>query len=88
MSDLADSINAILMSDDIEGFIALGAPRDEYDFEARQIADLVRDSILSEEEISKIIAAVWMSSFGLDDTDLEKRLPAIKIAARKIVNSV
>lgn len=64
--------------------IEAGAPTDEYDDEAAQIAVAV--SLLSHEEtIVAIINLVWMKSFELTADELKLRLPAIMRVAGKII---
>ena len=86
MTAVIDKISEALVREDIEGLINLGAPQDEYTFEARKIAEAVGAAKLSEDEIADIIAEVWVNSFGLQSEDLDKRLPGIKVVAREIVN--
>lgn len=82
-------IHTLLIQADIEGLIEVGAPTDEYDDEAAQIAAAV--SLLSHEETTEetivaIISLVWMKSFELSDEELTLRLPAIRAIAGKIVS--
>jgi hypothetical protein len=73
-------VNHILIHEDIEGLIGLGAPEDEYASEASQIAQAI--SMLSADErtsekIRAIVALVWSESFGLSAQDITLRTEAI-----------
>jgi hypothetical protein len=87
-------IKAALDSEDIEGLLAIGSPPDEYDSEATlidsRIAALRRlgDEPLGESQAERIVAEVWDEMFGpFSDEDLQKRQPAFKSVARKIVGA-
>ena len=82
-------INTLLIQEDIEGLIALGAPSDEYEAEARMIADAIaalsREQF-NEENIVAIIALAW-ATFELSPDELGLRLPHIRNVARHIVRT-
>jgi hypothetical protein len=87
-------IKAALDSEDIEGLLAIGCPPDEYDSEATlidsRIAALRRlgGEPLGESETERIVAEVWNEMFGpFSDEDLQKRQPAFRSVARKIVGT-
>jgi hypothetical protein len=88
MSITASSINAILVHEDIEGLIEVGAPIDEYESEAAQIAaailQLEKDQ-RSEENILAIISLLWMKSFDISAEDITLREPGFKRVARAIL---
>lgn len=76
-----DILNQILRAEDIEGFIASGAPQDEYASEADAIHEMVSDlpsDHFSHENIMAILADVWRNNFNLSDSDIELRLPAMR----------
>lgn len=81
-------VNSLLIAEDIEGLIALGAPLDEYVSEAKMIADatasLTADQF-NEEHVIAIIALAW-ATFELSPDELELRLPSIVKVARNILN--
>lgn len=64
-------IELVLSEIDVEGLLAMGAPRDEYSVEARAIEDLVSRSHaeISEEELVAIISSVWERYFGPFSTE-------------------
>ncbi len=83
------NISTLLMQGDLEGLIEMGAPSDEYDEEAAQIAAAVLSlshEEITEETIVAIISLVWIKSFELSDEALKLRLPAIRVIAEKILS--
>ncbi len=84
------AVEEILRSEDIEGLLRLGAPRDEYAYEARTIISALSGLRLDDLTESVLINAVqktWMESFGpLSDMDIQKRMPGFQKVARHILN--
>jgi len=81
-------IKDILRSADIEGFIESGAPDDEYDSEADDIAvalERLKPEELTEDRVLSIICNIWMESFGHDENETEKVKPYFKNIARSIL---
>lgn len=81
MQITVSSIDNSLVQEDIEGFIEAGAPTDEYQDEAAQIAAAVAMTTaenFNEDNILAIVSLVWMKSFGLGEEDMALRLPALK----------
>ncbi len=82
-----EHINDLLVAEDIEGFIALGAPQDEYASEAAMITQALSglgSEQYTQENILAIIAAAW-STFGLAPEELELRIPAMQRVASAIL---
>ncbi|MBS1853543.1 MAG: hypothetical protein JST79_21810 [Acidobacteria bacterium] len=82
------SIANILREEDIEGFIQLGAPSDEYNSEASKIATAIcrLGNDFSEAQVAKVLEEVWKDSFGLLSTeDIEARRTAFQCVARRIM---
>lgn len=82
------TIQALLREADIEGYIELGAPADEYDSEAEIITTSMNQLSgveTTQENIAAIIFHVWRQSFNLDDSDLTARQPAINSVAKIIM---
>ncbi|NBX67031.1 MAG: hypothetical protein EBQ96_08560 [Proteobacteria bacterium] len=80
-------INALLVQEDIEGYINFGAPDDEYSSEAQEITTAI--AALSHEELTKenvtaIVAAIWAQNFNLAGGELELRMPNI----RKLIDRI
>jgi len=85
-----DLINKLLRLEDIERLLSIGAPDDEYESEAKMIADRVVEhqasgGEIATEEVASIIAGVWKEMFELSDDELLLRREAFhSIAARLI----
>jgi hypothetical protein len=80
-------INSFLQTEDIEGFIELGAPNDEYESEAKDIAQNLTKLNLKElsfETILEVLSTIWTKNFNLNEEDLEKRQEALDKIARQI----
>jgi hypothetical protein len=81
-------INDLLIQEDVEGFIALGAPQDEYESEAALIAAAIlqlKENEQTEDAILSVIAIIWMNNFNLGDDEMQLRLPALQRVAQAIV---
>ncbi len=88
-------IKSTLDREDIEGFLALQCPPDEYDGEASLIESaLAKATKFGEQKIGgeiveTIVAEVWNSRFGpFDPEDLNRRRPALASAAQRIMASL
>ena len=84
--DLA-SIDELVATADIEGFIADGAPADEYETEADELHAAIANFSIAEVTTSRllpIIEPIWRSSFNLDDEALAQRQPALLSLAQQI----
>jgi hypothetical protein len=80
-------IETILREADIEGLIESGAPDDEYDSEAVEIAvalEKIAPGDLTEDNVLTIVCGIWNKSFGHDESETEK----VKPYFRKIVRSI
>lgn len=81
------------MDADIEGLLEMGAPTDEYDREARMIAQKIADEALRSDstpltldEVTAIVRDVWVEMFGpYDVEDLARRTVGFEAVARRIV---
>lgn len=85
----ASQVNALFQEEDIEGFIKLGAPADEYESEADVIATAINAlpaEQWNKENITAIICTVWMQSFNLDKNEISLRLPFIANVAKKLLH--
>lgn len=88
MQITVSSIDNILIQEDIEGFIEAGAPADEYQDEAAQIAASIArlaEADFLEENILAIISLIWIKSFELAEKDVALRLPALRRVTRAIL---
>ena len=82
-----DSIQELVATADIEGFIADGAPADEYESEAEALHTAIAHFTITEltaDRILPIIEPIWRSSFQLDKAALAQRHPAILALAQQI----
>ena len=86
-----DLINESLRHEDIEGFLSMGVPDDEYESEAKMIADRIGETEersgekITREEVEKIVAAVWKEMFELSDEDAGRRKEAYSAVASRLV---
>lgn len=82
-------IESVLIKEDIEGLLELGAPIDEYLDEAKKISEgMSRLNTLqaSEEVIYILIRDIWQDSFGpFSDSELRKRDTAFRNVVRYII---
>ncbi len=88
MKITSQNIEVLLRQADIEGYIELGAPADEYASEAEIIAAAINElerPETSEENIAAIIFQVWKKSFNLSASDLEARQSAVNGVVKKIM---
>lgn len=85
---LLSIIEDALRAEDIEGFIELGAPKDEYEDEAKAIADamfsLSQDQH-TEANIVKILSSVWAESFHRSQQEIAMRMTAFRRVANKLL---
>jgi len=83
------SVAAILRNIDIEGLIAQGAPRDEYDTEAKVILQrLLASECLSVNLTVAILGQVWKKYFGpFTPTQLALRQQDFERTARRIIEA-
>ena len=84
--DLA-SIKELVATADIEGFIAGGAPTDEYDTEAEDLFRAIQYFATKELVpviLMPILKRVWTVNFNVIGEDLDLRLPALEGLAQQI----
>lgn len=82
-----DSIQELVRTADVEGFLADGAPADEYETEEEQIFASLQHlptANLTAAHILPILETVWRKAFMLDDTGLAQRRPALSGLADQI----
>ncbi len=86
-NDLHSLTASVLRQEDIEGLIALGAPEDEYDSEAAEIAEAVNKldvTARTQSNIAAIIALVWAQMFNHSPNEMEMRTPALQRVAERL----
>ncbi len=82
-----DIINSLLQQEDIEGYINLGAPSDEYLSEAENITAAIsklKANEITEENLIALLTLEWMQSFDLSEKEAILRAPALQKIARSI----
>ena len=82
-----DSIQELVATADVEGFIAEGAPADEYETEADLLFQEIEhfptdDFILS--KLAPILDDIWKNAFNLDEAGLAQRRPRLTELAGQI----
>ena len=84
--DLA-SIQELVAAEDVDGFIAEGAPADEYESEAEDLFERIRafstDELVSA-RLTPLLEQIWQSSFKLSDEDLAAKRPRLQALAAQI----
>jgi hypothetical protein len=84
--DLA-SIQELVCNADVEGFVADGAPADEYDSEAEEFHAAIAGFPTSRITVSNllpILHEIWRGSFSLDDAAIAVRYPALEALAQQV----
>jgi len=82
-----DSIQELVATADVEGFIADGSPADEYETEAELIFNAVENfptNDLIPQHILPILESIWAKSFELKEDEIAKRGPALQSLADQI----
>ena len=82
-----DSIQELVATADIEGFIAGGSPSDEYETEAELLFNNIENLPTPEITVANILPlleGIWQRSFSLDEAALTTRRPALDALAAQI----
>ena len=78
-----------LQTEDVEGFLALGAPRDEYSHEAAEIQtalEPLEQQQITAQLVSTLILAIWEQSFGpFSEEDWARRKPVLSRLVERIL---
>lgn len=81
------SIQELVATADVEGFIAEGSPTDEYETEAEllfaQVEHFTTDELISV-KLVPILQDIWERSFELDQSAIAKRQPKLQELAGQI----
>lgn len=86
-----NTINSILEQEDIEGYINLGAPSNEYASEAADIAAAISqldDSEITEGNIMALLALKWMENFNLSESDISQRTEALRRVTKTLMQEI
>lgn len=81
------SIQELVATADVDGFIAEGAPADEYETEAEQVFAQIRSFTtdqLTSTNILPLLESTWKLSFQLSDADLAAKRPRLVALAGQI----
>jgi len=84
--DLA-SIKELVRDADVEGFIADGAPADEYDAEAEDLFRAIQHFATKElvpVRLMPILKRIWAVSFNVSGDELVSRTPALEALAAQL----
>lgn len=76
-----ETINQILIEEDIEGLIEIGAPIDEYEDEAEKIATALiqlGEQKHNADSVCDTCSSVWQKCFELDDEQMALRKHAMQ----------
>ena len=82
-----ESIQELVATADVEGFIADGAPSDEYETEAELLFVAIENFPTAElltPDILAILEPIWRKNFSLDEADIALRRPALEGLAQQI----
>lgn len=82
---VVQGVRKVLSDEDIEGLIEIGAPRDEYDSEARDLAFRIQqEGMPSEQELLEWLRLIWSRNFNLGHEELAQREECLRVAAERI----
>ena len=84
-----DSVNDLVTEQDVEGFIADGAPADEYESEVEEVfAALLAlpAEEATQDRILAILEQTWKKNFSLSDEALTQRRPALEKIVERILH--
>ena len=83
------AVQRTLDEEDLEGLLAMGAPRDEYEPEARRIANAIghlTPEQLTLERVMHVVSEVWEREFGPFSGDSARQLlPLCRRVAERIL---
>jgi hypothetical protein len=82
------TIKTILLDEDIEGLIKIGAPADEYNSEAVQIGSEIYklQGQPTEKQVTRVIEDMWQRSFGpMGREEIKLRRDAFRHVAQRII---
>ncbi|MDE1155223.1 MAG: hypothetical protein PW735_05765 [Acidobacteriaceae bacterium] len=82
-----ESINEIVATVDVEGFLAEGAPADEYEIEAEEVHQVLSSWSIAEltaDRIEPVLFEIWQRAFELDAASASSRKPKLRELAEQI----
>jgi hypothetical protein len=84
-----DSVNDLVTEQDVEGFIADGAPADEYEGEIEEVFAALQalpPVEATQEKIVAVLRQTWRKNFSQSDAELDERGPGLKKIAESILH--
>jgi hypothetical protein len=84
-----DSVNDLVTEQDVEGFIADGAPADEYESEVEEVFAALfalPTPEATQERILAILEQTWKKNFSLSEYELNQRRPALEKIVERILH--
>ncbi|HWZ50273.1 MAG TPA: hypothetical protein VNW54_02300 [Granulicella sp.] len=84
-----DSVNDLVTEQDVEGFIADGAPADEYEGEVEELFSALLalpEEEATSERIVGILKQTWQKNFSLSDAELDRRGLGLEKIAERILH--
>ncbi len=89
MAALLKEYKDLFAEHDVEGLIGEGAPRDEYDQEATDVAQKLQDlksagTKLDHAVVLNVLMEIWGKSFNLKSAELETRREKLTKLATKV----
>lgn len=81
------SIQELVATADVEGFIAGGSPADEYDTEAEELFRAIQHFATKElvaARLMPILKRIWAVNFDVSGDELTSRMPALEALAEQI----
>ncbi len=87
MDNLREIIRQVLNEEDVEGLLAAGAPRDEYNAEAELIIQAIEHGQVKPEDadLKKLLRDIWQNMFGpFSEQELNKRNEALNRVAKQL----
>jgi hypothetical protein len=84
-----DSVNDLVTEQDVEGFIADGAPADEYEGEVEEVFAALHALPSAEATPDRILAILeqtWTKNFKLSDEALQQRRPRLEKIVERILH--
>ena len=82
-----ESIQELVATADVEGFIADGAPPDEYETEAELLFNAIENfptADLLAPKMMAVLEPIWEKNFSLDEAQMALRRPALEALAQQI----
>ncbi len=84
-----ESLEELIRTADIEGYLAEGAPQDEYDLEIATLLSglhAIPPGLATREKLIALLETVWQSAFSLPPADLLERRSAFEAIADKLLH--